>query len=50
MLNNYQKKLSSTDKALEFIAKEGFDPQFGARPVKRVMQRNLLNELSKMIL
>jgi ATP-dependent Clp protease ATP-binding subunit ClpB len=28
----------------------GYDPQYGARPVKRVLQRNILNELSKMIL
>ena len=33
-----------------FIAIIGFDPQFGARPIKRVIQKNLLNELSKMIL
>ena len=32
------------------IAQEGYDPQFGARPVKRVIQRNLLNDLSKQIL
>jgi ATP-dependent Clp protease ATP-binding subunit ClpB len=32
------------------IAKLGFDPQFGARPLKRVLQREILNELSKQIL
>jgi len=37
-------------KAAEWLALEGYDPQFGARPVKRVMQRDLLNELSKEIL
>ncbi|MDR1756427.1 MAG: ATP-dependent chaperone ClpB [Culturomica sp.] len=42
--------LEVTDKAVEWIAGEGFDPQFGARPVKRVIQRNLLNDLSKQIL
>jgi len=36
-----------TDKAIDFIATEGYDPQFGARPVKRVIQRYLLNQLSK---
>ncbi|UCH14126.1 MAG: ATP-dependent chaperone ClpB [Bacteroidales bacterium] len=36
--------------ALEWIAKQGFDPQFGARPMKRVMQRTVLNELSKQML
>ncbi len=43
-------KLSFTDELLDYIAGIGFDPQFGARPIKRVVQRNLLNELSKMIL
>lgn len=37
-------------KAIQHIAEIGFDPQFGARPVKRVIQKELLNELSKMIL
>ncbi|HEY9487377.1 MAG TPA: hypothetical protein VIQ51_03555, partial [Chryseosolibacter sp.] len=32
------------------LAKLGFDPQFGARPLKRVLQREILNELSKQIL
>jgi ATP-dependent Clp protease ATP-binding subunit ClpB len=35
---------------LEWIAKKGYDPQYGARPVKRVIQKYLLNELSKRIL
>ncbi|MEG1950035.1 MAG: ATP-dependent chaperone ClpB [Odoribacter sp.] len=39
-----------TDRAVEWIAAEGFDPQFGARPVKRIIQRYLLNDLSKQIL
>ncbi len=43
-------KLTITKKAVDFIAIIGFDPQFGARPIKRVIQKNLLNELSKMIL
>jgi ATP-dependent Clp protease ATP-binding subunit ClpB len=38
------------DKAIEFITSAGFDPEFGARPIKRAIQRNLLNELSKKIL
>lgn len=42
--------LELTDAALNEIAKEGFDPQFGARPVKRVIQRNVLNELSKRLI
>jgi ATP-dependent Clp protease ATP-binding subunit ClpB len=39
-----------TENALEHIANAGFDPQYGARPVKRVLQKEMLNELSKMIL
>jgi ATP-dependent Clp protease ATP-binding subunit ClpB len=50
MLEKSGVKLTATKKAVEFIASVGFDPQFGARPIKRVIQRNLLNELSKMIL
>src|SRR5882762_2917992 len=43
-------KLDISDRALDRLAKLGFDPQFGARPLKRVMQREILNELSKQIL
>jgi ATP-dependent Clp protease ATP-binding subunit ClpB len=43
-------QLDATDEALNKIAEEGFDPQFGARPLKRVLQRRVLNELSKAIL
>jgi len=39
-----------TDAAINFLSEEGFDPQFGARPVKRVIQKLILNELSKAIL
>ena len=42
--------LEVTKKAIDYIATIGYDPQFGARPIKRVIQKNLLNELSKMIL
>lgn len=42
--------LSATPEAIEWLAQLGFDPQFGARPVKRVMQKKVLNELSKQIL
>tara|TARA_Y100000589_G_scaffold320020_1_gene349345 strand:- start:15199 stop:17832 length:2634 start_codon:yes stop_codon:yes gene_type:complete len=42
--------ISATDAAIEYIAERGYDPQFGARPVKRVLQREVLNELSKDIL
>lgn len=42
--------LRVTDDAIDYIAKEGYDPQFGARPVKRALQRMVLNELSKAII
>ncbi len=43
-------KLEASSKVLDYIARIGFDPQFGARPLKRVFQREVLNELSKEIL
>ena len=56
-LNSVKKMLAAndltldfTDAALELIADKGFDPQFGARPVKRVIQKMVLNELSKALL
>ncbi|MCD6332312.1 MAG: ATP-dependent chaperone ClpB [Bacteroidales bacterium] len=42
--------LTITDHALEWLAERGFDPQYGARPVKRLIQKEILNELSKQIL
>jgi ATP-dependent Clp protease ATP-binding subunit ClpB len=39
----------STD-AIQWIGKQGYDPYFGARPVKRVIQREVLNQLSKYLL
>jgi ATP-dependent Clp protease ATP-binding subunit ClpB len=42
--------LDVTDAAIDEIARQGFDPQFGARPVKRVIQRSVLNELSKRLI
>ncbi|AKQ46606.1 Clp protease ClpB [Rufibacter radiotolerans] len=43
-------RLEATDEVLDFLSREGYDPQFGARPLKRVLQRRILNELSKAIL
>ena len=43
-------QLEVTQSAVDLFAREGYDPQFGARPVKRVLQRMLLNELSKQII
>ena len=42
--------LEVSDQAVETIAKIGFDPDFGARPIKRVIQRKVVNELSKKLL
>lgn len=42
--------IDSTDDALDKLGEQGYDPVFGARPLKRVIQRSILNELSKMIL
>lgn len=42
--------LDATEEAINFLAEKGFDPQYGARPVKRVVQREVLNKLSKEIL
>jgi len=42
--------MDATPQAIEYLSEKGFDPQFGARPVKRVIQREVLNQLSKEIL
>lgn len=43
-------ELVFTDYALDFLAEQGFDPQFGARPLKRLIQKEIVNQLSKRIL
>lgn len=43
-------RLETTEEAIDWLAQLGFDPQFGARPLKRVIQKRILNELSKQIL
>lgn len=50
MLHENGIELRYTDEAIDSIAKAGYDPEFGARPVKRVLQRKVLNQLSKDIL
>ncbi len=50
MLSENGIKMRLTDAAIKFLGKAGFDPEFGARPVKRAIQRYLLNDLSKKIL
>jgi ATP-dependent Clp protease ATP-binding subunit ClpB len=42
--------IEASDEALDWLAQLGYDPQFGARPLKRVIQKKILNELSKQIL
>jgi ATP-dependent Clp protease ATP-binding subunit ClpB len=56
-LNNLKKlvaqsgiQLEFSDYALDFLAEQGFDPQFGARPLKRLIQKEIINQLSKRIL
>jgi ATP-dependent Clp protease ATP-binding subunit ClpB len=43
-------EIAITEKALDLIAEQGYDPQYGARPIKRLIQKNILNELSRKIL
>lgn len=43
-------QVEATNEALEWVALEGYDPQYGARPVKRVIQKTIMNELSKALL
>ena len=50
MLEQNNVRLKVTEPAIELLAKEGYDPDFGARPVKRAIQRLLLNDLSKAML
>ena len=42
--------MDATPEAIAYLSDKGYDPQFGARPVKRVIQRDVLNQLSKEIL
>jgi ATP-dependent Clp protease ATP-binding subunit ClpB len=43
-------QLQATDHAIQWLAQEGYDPDFGARPVKRAIQQYVLNELSRKLL
>jgi ATP-dependent Clp protease ATP-binding subunit ClpB len=43
-------RLEASDEVLDYLGEQGYDPQFGARPLKRVLQTRILNELSKEIL
>ena len=50
MLSKQQITLDATKQAIDFLAQKGFQPEYGARPVKRTIQREVLNQLSKEIL
>ena len=50
MLKDNAVDLQLTDSAIDFLARVGYDPEFGARPVKRALQRYLLNDLAKKML
>lgn len=50
MLKEKNINFSTTEDAVESLSKKGYNPQYGARPIKRVIQREVLNELSKEIL
>ena len=50
MLSKQHITLDATQEAIAYLAQRGFDPQYGARPVKRVIQKEVMNELSKEIL
>jgi ATP-dependent Clp protease ATP-binding subunit ClpB len=45
-----QINISFTDYAIDYLAERGFDPQYGARPLKRIIQKDIINELSKKII
>ena len=50
MLAKQNITLDATKQAIDFLAEKGFVPEYGARPVKRTMQKEVLNQLSKEIL
>ena len=47
MVKDYNLKLFVTENAIDWLTKHGYDPQSGARPVKRLIQKEIVNELSK---
>jgi ATP-dependent Clp protease ATP-binding subunit ClpB len=50
MLEEYKMKVTITDDAINWLTEKGYDPQLGARPVKRLIQKEIINELSKEII
>jgi ATP-dependent Clp protease ATP-binding subunit ClpB len=50
LLKNHNIELEVTEEAIDWLADKGYDPQSGARPVKRLIQKEIINELSKEII
>jgi len=50
MLEDKNTSLVVSDPVIDWLAREGYDPHYGARPIKRLIQRNIINEISKQIL
>ena len=50
MLEKQHITIDATEDAVEYLATKGFDPQYGARPIKRLIQKEVLNKLSKEML
>jgi ATP-dependent Clp protease ATP-binding subunit ClpB len=50
LLKDKEMNLELSDKALDWLGEKGFDPQYGARPLKRLIQKEIVNQLSKLIL
>jgi ATP-dependent Clp protease ATP-binding subunit ClpB len=50
MLAKQHITIDATDEAIAYLANRGYDPQYGARPIKRVIQKEVLNNLSKELL
>ncbi|MDQ1332608.1 MAG: ATP-dependent Clp protease ATP-binding subunit ClpB [Bacteroidota bacterium] len=50
LLQSYNLELNVTDEAIDWLARKGYDPQSGARPVKRLIQKEIINELTKEII
>ncbi|MEK6154296.1 ATP-dependent chaperone ClpB [Flavobacteriaceae bacterium 3-367] len=50
MVSKQHITLDATEEAITYLAKKGYDPQYGARPIKRVIQKEVLNSLSKALL
>jgi ATP-dependent Clp protease ATP-binding subunit ClpB len=50
ILEEYDLRMVVTDEAIDLLTKRGYDPQSGARPVKRLIQKEIINEISKEII